>query len=97
MLPETMKLEKIDNGRAVIVYSMFNQNMEKIYYGFQEYNGIRLMRMSKPYKEYGETIFEAQNEVKIKNTIKIEIPKDDSRISKKVIDFINNHTQLQKI
>jgi hypothetical protein len=90
-----MRIEKIDNGRAVVVYSILNQNEEKIFYGLQEYNGIRWMRMSSPFRAWGELIYEAEREVKLRNKIKVEIPRDDSSISKKVREFIDNNSQIE--
>lgn len=86
------KITKVDTGRCIVIYQTKNSSNEVIFYGLMESFGIKLVRCSQPFKDYGELVYEPQSEATIKNLIDIEIPKGNSSLETKIKNYIQlNH------
>jgi hypothetical protein len=84
------KIEAVETGHCIVLYSSRNEANEKIMYGLQENfrDQIRFMRCTQD--------GEPQSECRIKEgkTIQIEIPKGDNRIEKLCREYIESNPQM---
>ncbi|MCP4914633.1 MAG: hypothetical protein GY909_16070 [Oligoflexia bacterium] len=86
-----LKLEYLDTGFCIAVYSIKNDNDQKIYYGIQEDgygsdSSYRLMRLSQDH--------EPQNKVTLRGELLIDVPQGSSELEKGVRDFIKSQPLL---
>lgn len=91
------KIAKVDTGRCIVVYETKNSSNETIFYGLMESFGIKFVRCSQPFKDYGDWIYEPQSDATIKNLIEIEIPKGNSLLENKVRDYIKSNPLMRGI
>lgn len=92
------KIEKVDNGRCILIYKTLNSQGQAIFYGFQEgIKELEFFRCSQPFKEYGEEIFEAQSKATIKGPIQMEVPRGSSKLEQRVKSLIEDHPLINKL
>lgn len=84
-----LKIEYIDNGFCRIVYSIRNEQDQKIFYCLQDegkHDGIKMYRCTKEH--------EPSHVAKPNSVISIEIPKGQTDLEKGIFEYINNHELL---
>jgi hypothetical protein len=86
----TFKIEFINSGHCIVIYSSRNEHDEKIIYGLYDNGkqGVTFYRCSQD----GEPMYEAK--IKDGRTINIELPKGDSRLELLIRDYINNNDRM---
>lgn len=89
------KIVRVDTGRCIVVYETKNSSNETIFYGLTESFGIKLVRCSQPFKDYGSLVYEPQSDATIKNPIEIEIPKGNSSLEIKVKEHIKSNPLMR--